>query len=186
MTIIWTLGFMGWVGIPFTQLLVAVPPTAPRSRHRLRYSRHQSLSGGARYWIGNREFDAADHRPTARRLLHRHRDDHAGIRSNLTSRLQPIREFGLVAAIGILVTSLIFGIFLPAAKVADGPTSKPYDLPVFGLRPLGEEGSVLGRILHGSVTLARRGAPFVLAFALLMTVVSGYYATGIRYVVFER
>ncbi|WP_423743202.1 MMPL family transporter (plasmid) [Haladaptatus sp. SPP-AMP-3] len=179
MTIIWTLGFMGWIGIPFTQLLVAVPPLLlavgiDYGIHAINRYREERVTG-------------LDISPSMRRTTDQllvaffivTGTTTLGFASNLTSRLQPIREFGLVAAIGIVVTALIFGIFLPAAKVTADRFRDRVGLPVFGLRPLGEEGSALGRLLQGSVTLARRGAPVVLAAALVLTVVSGYYATGI-------
>ncbi|PSQ45883.1 RND transporter [Halobacteriales archaeon SW_7_68_16] len=40
-----------------------------------------------------------------------------GFGANATSDLGPIRNFGIVAAIGIIFTFLIFGVFLPALKV---------------------------------------------------------------------
>jgi predicted RND superfamily exporter protein len=179
MTIIWTLGFMGWLGIPFTQLLVAVPPLllavgidyGIHAINRYREERVTGLEIGRSMRRTTDQLLVAFFIVTGTTVL--------GFASNLTSSLQPIREFGLVAAIGITVTALIFGVFLPAAKVATDRFRYRIGLPVFGLRPLGEEGSVLGRILQGSVTLARRGAPVVLAVAILLTVVSGYYATGI-------
>lgn len=179
MTIIWTLGFMGWIGIPFTQLLVAVPPLLlavgiDYGIHAINRYREERVTG-------------LDISPSMRRTTDQllvaffivTGTTTLGFASNLTSRLQPIREFGLVAAIGIVVTALIFGIFLPAAKVTADRFRDRVGLPVFGLRPLGEEGSALGRLLQVSVTVARRGAPVVLAAALVLTVVSGYYATGI-------
>ncbi|MFH5797547.1 RND family transporter [Haladaptatus sp. CMAA 1911] len=179
MTILWTLGFMGWLGIPFTQLLVAVPPLllavgidyGIHAINRYREERVTGLEIGRSMRRTTDQLLVAFFIVTGTTVL--------GFASNLTSNLQPIREFGLVAAIGISVTALIFGIFLPAAKVATDRFRYRVGLPVFGLRPLGEEGSVLGRLLQGSVTLARRGAPVVLAVALLTTAVSGYYATGI-------
>ena len=179
MTVIWTLGFMGWVGVPFTQLLVAVPPLLlavgiDYGIHAINRYREERVTG---LGIGNSMRRTTDQLLVAFFIVTG--TTVLGFGSNLTSRLQPIRQFGLVAAIGITVTALIFGIFLPAAKVETDRLRFRYDLPVFGLRPLGEEGSALGRLLHVSVTLARRGAPLVLAVALLLTVVSGYYATGI-------
>ncbi|WP_231184756.1 MMPL family transporter [Haladaptatus sp. DYF46] len=179
MTIVWTLGFMGWLGIPFTQLLVAVPPLllavgidyGIHAINRYREERVTGLEIGRSMRRTTDQLLVAFFIVTGTTVL--------GFASNLTSNLQPIREFGLVAAIGISVTALIFGIFLPAAKVATDRFRYRVGLPVFGLRPLGEEGSVLGQFLQGSVTLARRGAPVVLAVALLTTAVSGYYATGI-------
>ncbi len=179
MTIIWTLGFMGIVGIPFTQLLVAVPPLLlavgiDYGIHTINRYREERVAGWGVRSSMRRTTDqllVAFFIVTGTTVL--------GFGSNVTSRLQPIREFGVVAAIGIVFTFLIFGIFLPSAKVASDDLRVRLDLPTFGERPLGEEGSLLGRALSSSVTIARRGATVVVALALVLTVVSGVYATGI-------
>ncbi|MFB9805031.1 RND family transporter [Haladaptatus pallidirubidus] len=179
MTIVWTLGFMGIVGIPFTQLLVAVPPLLlavgiDYGIHTINRYREERVTGAGVKPSMRRATDqllVAFFIVTGTTVL--------GFASNVTSRLQPIQEFGVVAAIGIVFTFLIFGIFLPAAKVVTDDLRIRFHLPTFGERPLGEEGSLLGRTLSSSVVLARRGAAVVVAIAVVLTVVSGIYATGI-------
>ncbi|WP_440007277.1 efflux RND transporter permease subunit [Halomicrococcus sp. SG-WS-1] len=179
MTIVWTLGFTGLVGIPFTQLLVAVPPLLlavgiDYGIHTINRYREERVTGQE---IRPAMRSATDQLLVAFAIVTG--TTVVGFASNATSRLQPIREFGVVAAIGIVFTFLIFGIFLPAAKVWADRLRERAGLALPGRRPLGREGSLLGRTLQGSVTLARRGAGVVLLVALLTTVVSGYYATGI-------
>ncbi|WP_327053133.1 efflux RND transporter permease subunit [Halomicrococcus gelatinilyticus] len=179
MTIVWTMGFMGLVGIPFTQLLVAVPPLLlavgiDYGIHAINRYREERVTGAE---IQPAMRTATDQLLVAFAIVTG--TTVVGFGSNVTSRLQPIQEFGVVAAIGIVFTFLIFGIFLPAAKVWADRFRERTGLPLFGRRPLGREGSLLGRVLQGSVTVARRGAGAVLLLALLTTVASGYYATGI-------
>ncbi|RBI63525.1 RND transporter [halophilic archaeon] len=179
MTIVWTLGFTGIVGIPFTQLLVAVPPLLlavgiDYGIHTINRYREERVTGQG---IRPAMRSATDQLLVAFAIVTG--TTVVGFASNATSRLQPIREFGVVAAIGIVFTFLIFGIFLPAAKVWADRLRERAGLALPGRRPLGREGSLLGRTLQGSVTLARRGAGAVLLVALLTTVASGYYATGI-------
>ncbi|WP_158057973.1 efflux RND transporter permease subunit [Halorussus halophilus] len=179
MTIVWTLGFTGLVGIPFTQLLVAVPPLLlavgiDYGIHVINRYREERVTGTGVKPSMRRATDqllVAFFIVTGTTVF--------GFGSNATSRLQPIREFGVVAAIGIVFTFLIFGVFLPAAKVASDDFRRRLPIPSFGERPLGEADSPLGRLLSGSVTLARRGATAVVVVSLLLTVVSGSYATGI-------
>lgn len=179
MTIVWTLGFTGLVGIPFTQLLVAIPPLLlavgiDYGIHVINRYREERVTGLGVKPSMRRATDqllVAFFIVTGTTVF--------GFGSNATSRLQPIREFGIVAAIGIVFTFLIFGVFLPAAKVASDDFRRRLPIPSFGERPLGEADSPLGRLLSGTVTLARRGATAVVVISLLLTVVSGYYATGI-------
>jgi predicted RND superfamily exporter protein len=76
-------------------------------------------------------------------------------------------------------TSLVFGVFLPAAKVELDRLRRRYPIPTFSTKPLGSEGSRLGRALSGGVPIARRFAvPFLLAM-LLLSGGMAYYATGV-------
>ncbi|WP_458190797.1 efflux RND transporter permease subunit [Haladaptatus sp. NG-WS-4] len=179
MTIVWTLGFTGIVGIPFTQLLVAVPPLllavgidyGIHVINRYREERIVVEAVGPSMRRATDQLLVAFFIVTGTTVL--------GFSSNATSRLQPIQEFGIVAAIGIVFTFLIFGIFLPSAKVTADRLRVRLDLPTFGRRPLGEEGSFLGRVLQKSVGLSRWSATTVLVVALVLTVGAGNYATGI-------
>jgi predicted RND superfamily exporter protein len=100
--------------------------------------------------------------------------------ANLTSPLSSLQDFGIVAALGIAVTLLVFGLFLPAAKVlADrGRARIPY-FPAFGSTPLGREGSLMGRFLEGSVTLARVAPAVVVVVALVGGAGAAVYGTGV-------
>ncbi|MFB6198727.1 MAG: MMPL family transporter, partial [Halobacteriaceae archaeon] len=114
--IIWTFGFMGWAGIPFSQLLIAIPPLL--------------LGVGIDYGIhvinGYRERAttasiAEAMRPTMTQLVVAFGivtgTTILGFSANLSSQLGPIRNFGVVAGVGIFFTFLVFGIYLPSIKV---------------------------------------------------------------------
>jgi predicted RND superfamily exporter protein len=179
MTIVWTFGFMGLAGIPFNQILIAVPPLLLAvgidfGIHAVnRYREERVLDRG----IDESMTTATDQLLVAFFIVTG--TTVIGFSANLTSALPPISDFGIVASVGIVFTFLIFGVFLPAAKVALDRARKKYPIPTFSQSPLGEEGSAFGRALTGGVGIARR-IPVV--FVLLMLAVSvgaGVYATDI-------
>ncbi|MFB6353041.1 MAG: RND family transporter [Halobacteriales archaeon] len=179
MTVVWTFGFMGLAGVPFSQLLIAVPPLLLAvgidfGIHAINRYREEREVG-------------ADIAPAMRRTGEQLVVAFAlvagttviGFLSNLSSSLAPIREFGLIASAGILFTFLVFGIFLPAAKVFIDRLGDRYPLPVLSQRPLGSEGSALGRALSGGVSVARVAPVVMVLLALVGTAGAGYYATGV-------
>jgi predicted RND superfamily exporter protein len=177
--IVWTFGFMGLAGIPFGQILISVPPLLLAvgidfGIHSVNRYREELVVGYDR--------DRAMGRTTHQLLVAFFivtGTTVIGFLSNLSSSLPPIRDFGIVAGIGIVFTFLIFGIFLPAAKIELDRLREQYPIPTFSTTPLGAEGSRLGRVLSGGVPVARHAA---VPFLLLVLVVSGgvgYYATGV-------
>jgi predicted RND superfamily exporter protein len=179
MTIVWTFGFMGLAGIPFSQMLIAVPPLllavgidfGIHAINRYREEREAGLDIEPAMARTGEQLVVAFGIVTGTTVI--------GFLSNLSSSLVPIREFGVVASVGILFTFLVFGIFLPAAKVYIDRVGRERPLPVFSQRPLGSEGSALGRTLSGGVTLARAMPVVVVLVALVGTAGAGYYATGV-------
>ena len=179
MTIIWTFGFMGIAGIPFNQILIAVPPLllavgidfGIHAVNRYREETELGLDIEPAMMKTTDQLLVAFGIVTGTTVI--------GFASNLLSDLPPIRDFGVVAAIGIVFTSLVFGVFLPAAKVELDRLRRRYPIPTFSTKPLGSEGSRLGRALSGGVPIARRFAvPFLLAM-LLLSGGMAYYATGV-------
>lgn len=69
------------------------------------------------------------------------------------------REFGIVAAAGIVFTFFIFAVFLPAAKVAADQLREGTRVPEFGSTPLGSEGSGSTRSSSTSRTSRRTSTP---------------------------
>ncbi|WP_336000967.1 efflux RND transporter permease subunit [Halorientalis halophila] len=180
MAVVWTFGFMGLAGIPFSQMLIAVPPLllavgidfGIHAVNRYREERVQGYSIGKSMRITTDQLIVAFFIVTGTTVI--------GFGANLISDLPPIRDFGLVAGIGITFTFLIFGIFLPAAKVWIDRRRDRLPIPTFSQTPLGSEGSALSGVLRGGVVVADRAPALFLIAVLLLTAGAGYYATGVN------
>ncbi|MDG5777531.1 MMPL family transporter [Haloarculaceae archaeon H-GB1-1] len=179
MTTIWTFGLLGLVGQPFDQILIAVPPLVlavgiDYGIHAINRYREERIEGTAvrpAMSVTTRQLVVAFGVVTVTSAI--------GFASNLTSGLLPIRRFGLVAALGILFTALVFGMFVPAAKVLLDEFRERTRLPEATRRPIGTERSRIGRGLSVGIVIARR-APLV--FLVLVAVGTGAatgYATGV-------
>ncbi|MEF8842280.1 MAG: MMPL family transporter [Haloarculaceae archaeon] len=179
MAIVWTFGFMGLAGIPFNQILIAVPPLLLAvgidfGIHAVNRYREERVGGGG---IGPSMTTATDQLLVAFFIVMG--TTVIGFAANLTSALPPIRDFGIVAAVGIVFTFHVFGIFLPASKVWLDRSREHYPIPTFSTTPLGEEGSALGRVLSGGVGIARFAPAAFVVLILLVAGGAGLYATGI-------
>ncbi|MFB6303039.1 MAG: RND family transporter [Haloferacaceae archaeon] len=180
MTVVWTFGFMGLAGIAFTQLLIAVPPLllavgidfGIHAINRYREERVRGTGIAASMRTTTDQLLVAFFIVTGTTVL--------GFAANLSSQLGGIREFGLVAAVGIVFTFLIFGIFLPAAKVLADRARERLGVPAFGSRPLGAEGSLLGRVLRAGVRVARVAPRLFLVCLLLSTAAAAGYGAGVE------
>jgi predicted RND superfamily exporter protein len=178
-TIVWTFGFMGFAGIAFSQILIAVPPLllavgidfGIHAINRYREERLTDPDPASAMRTTTDQLLVAFFIVTATTVI--------GFLSNLVSGLPPIREFGVVAAVGIAFTFLVFGVYLPALKLWTDRLREQYPLPTFSQAPIGTEGSALGGVLSVGVVLARRAPVLVLVVAIVASVGAGYYATGI-------
>ena len=179
MAVVWTFGFTGLAGLPFSQMLIAVPPLllavgidfGIHAINRYREERVQGIGVEESMRTATDQLLVAFFIVTGTTVV--------GFAANGISDLQPIRQFGLIAAVGIVFTFLIFGIFLPAAKVWGDGLRARYGIPAFGFSPLGSEGSLLGRVLLVGVGAARRAPYALLVVTLVVSVASGGYATGV-------
>ncbi|MDS0222024.1 MMPL family transporter [Haloarcula sp. S1AR25-5A] len=179
MAVIWTFGFMGLAGIPFSQMLIAVPPLllavgidfGIHAVNRYREERQDGESVETSMRITTDQLLVAFFIVTGTTVI--------GFAANLTSSLPPIQDFGYVASVGITFTFLIFGVFLPAAKVELDRLRQRYPIPTFSESPLGSEGSALGGVLRGGVVIAERTPVVFLLIILVTTAGAGYYATGV-------
>ncbi|WP_336023220.1 efflux RND transporter permease subunit [Halobellus salinisoli] len=179
MAVIWTFGFLGLAGIPFNQIMISVPPLllavgidfGIHAINRYREDRATGLDVESAMRLTTDQLLVAFFIVTGTTVI--------GFLSNLASDLPPIRDFGIVAGVGIVFTFLIFGIFLPAAKVWMDRRREDWPIPTFSQRPLGEEGSLLGKALSVGVTLARYAPVAVLVVALLFSAGAAGYATGV-------
>ncbi|MDS0259717.1 MMPL family transporter [Haloarcula sp. S1CR25-12] len=179
MALIWTFGFMGLAGIPFNLLLVTVPPLmiavgidfGIHVVNRYREARKEGTEPVPAMELTGSQVLVAFFIVTGTTVI--------GFLSNLVSAFPPNRDFGLVAAIGIVFTFLIFGVFLPAAKLYIDRLRERYPVPTFSEAPLSSEESVVGKGLAGGVTIAKRVPVVFLLVVLLSTTVAGGYATGV-------
>ena len=179
MAVIWTFGFLGLAGIPFNQIMISVPPLllavgidfGIHAINRYREDRATGLGIGSAMQTATDQLLVAFFIVTGTTVI--------GFLSNLASDLPPIRDFGIVAGVGIIFTFFIFGIFLPAAKVWMDRRREGWPIPTFSQRPLGEEGSALGEVLSVGVTLARTIPVVVLVVMLLFSAGAAGYATGV-------
>jgi predicted RND superfamily exporter protein len=179
MAIIWTFGFLGLADIPFNQIMISVPPLllavgidfGIHAINRYREDRATGLGIEAGMQATTDQLLVAFFIVTGTTVI--------GFFSNFASDLPPIRDFGLVAGVGIIFTFFIFGIFLPAAKVWLDRNREDWPIPTFSQRPLGEEGSTLGQVLSIGVVIARKAPVVLLVIALLFSVGAVGYSTGV-------
>ncbi|MFC7131807.1 MULTISPECIES: efflux RND transporter permease subunit [Salinibaculum] len=179
LVVVWTFGALGLAGIPFDQILVAVPPLLLAvgidyglhavNRYREERTAGEAIRPAMRITVG--QLLVAFGIVTVTSAI--------GFASNLTSSLVPIQRFGVVAAIGIVVTALVFGVFLPAAKVLLDSLRERTRLPPARRRPISTPGSRVGRALTLGVVFARRSPAVFLALVLIVTALAGGYATGV-------
>jgi predicted RND superfamily exporter protein len=179
LAVVWTFGFMGLVGIPFTQMLIAVPPLILAvgidfGIHAVNRYREEQADGGP--GVGAAMRAAASQLLVAFFIVTG--TTVIGFTANTTSDLGPIREFGVVAAVGIVFTFFLFGVFLPAAKVYTDRLRERAGIPIFG-SPLGAEGSLLGAVLPAGIGIARR-VPYVFLLVLVVgTAGAAVYGAGV-------
>ncbi len=170
MTLIWTFGFMGHAGIPFSQTMVSVPVLllavgvdfGIHAINRYREERVKGYETRKSMRIATRQLVVAFFIVAITTAF--------GFGANVVSDLGPISDFGLVAATGILFTLLIFGVGMPAAKLALDDARERINFPAFGSQPLASEGSLLGRALSIGATVTRYSP---LVFVLVFIAIGG-------------
>ncbi|PSQ40281.1 Patched family protein [Halobacteriales archaeon SW_5_70_135] len=163
-----TFGAMGWLGIGFNQVLVAVPVLLIGL----------SIDYAIHIFMRHREQRGSDDPPrgsmgaaiagvgvalawvTATTVI--------GFSSNLISPIGPIRDFGVVSSIGIAGTMLVFGAFVPAMKIELDELLEGVGLDR-RKRAFGTGGGVLSRVLSAGAWAARRSPAAVILIALLVT-----------------
>lgn len=167
MTVIWTFGFLGFSGIPFTQQQISTPVLllavgVDFGIHIINRYREETVTGlesVPSMRIATRQLMIAFVIVTATAVF--------GFGANALSDLQPIRNLGIISAVGIVFTFLIFGLFLPAAKLEVDRLRDRFGVPEFNSSPIASEESSLGRLLAGFATAGHR-APILLVVVLLL------------------
>jgi len=184
LVLVWTFGAMGWAGIEFNQLMIAVPLlliglAVDYALHVvMRYRERRGESAGS-HDEGSHADGSHDETGTGgvraamttslgsvgAALVLVTLTTAVGFLANLTSPVPDIRTFGVVTAVGIVSTLLVFGVLVPALKTELEALleSRGVDRR---LRPFGTDGAA-GRLLRGGATLAKRAPLVVLVVALV-------------------
>lgn len=115
LVLVWMGGFVGWLGIEFTQILIAVPfllvgLSIDYAFHVvMRYrEEHRNTSVSDAFLIALTGVLVAIGATTITTAI--------GFFSNVTSPIGAIRDFGILSGLGILAAFLVFGAFIPALK----------------------------------------------------------------------
>ncbi|WP_206425116.1 efflux RND transporter permease subunit [Halosimplex salinum] len=179
LVLVWTFGAMGWFDIAFSQPFVVV----------LVLLIGLSIDYGLHVVMRYREARGTAETPPDRAmavalgsvgvaLVYVTATTVIGFLSNLTSPLAVFRQLGVVSAIGIVATLLVFGLLVPALKVElDGFLE---DRGVDRVKPaVGTGAGPINRLLGVGATLATRAPYVVIAVALLVSATGAYAATDI-------
>ena len=180
MALLWTFGFMGYAGIPFSDSLITVFPLllavgidfGIHIVNRYREERGEGLGIGDAMRTTTDQLLIAFLLVTITTVF--------GLVSNVVSPFDPNRDFGIVAAAGIVFTLVVFGAFLPAAKVLADRWRERLPIPAFGTTALGTGGSRLGRVLRVGVDLSKVAPVAVVVVLLVGGAVGGAYGTGVN------
>jgi len=179
LTLLWTFGFMGYAGIPFSDAIVSVFPLllavgidfGIHAINRYREARLDEATVDEAMAGSMGQLGTAFLLVTATTI--------GSFVANLTSPLGTLRDFGIVAAVGMSFTFVIFVIYLPAAKVTADRLRGRLPIPAFGTTPIISEGSQLAHGLSGGVEIARRAPVVFLLFVVLTAGVAGAYGSGV-------
>jgi len=178
--LVWTFGFMGYAGIKFNLMMIAVPVIllgvgidfGIHAVNRYREERVDDTDPRESMLIANDQLLVAFFIVTVTTVI--------GFLANVTSKLEPVREFGLVVAVGLVFTFFVFGIFLPALKLATDHRRAGLGIGQFSIAPFGGENSRLGDALRASAVVAKRHPFALLAVILLVTGAAGVSATNVE------
>ncbi|PSP19978.1 Patched family protein, partial [Halobacteriales archaeon QH_10_65_19] len=178
---LWTFGTLGWLGIPFNPILVAVPVlliglSIDYCIHVFMRYRESRDSDGHRSGI-----DGAMRAGLAGigvALVWVTVTTSVGFLSNLASPVGPIRDLGLVAAIGIVGSFVVFVLLVPPLKV-----ELDTQLERFGLDrrnpPIGTGGGRIGELLSVGATAAQRAPVVVVLVVLAVTALTTVAAANV-------
>ena len=179
MTIIWTFGFVGYSGIPFDQNMISVPVLllavgVDFGIHIINRYREETVQGFApteAMMTANNQLMVAFVIVTVTAAF--------GFGANIISDLSPIRNLGIVSAVGIVFTFVIFGIFLPAMKLWVDTIRERYNVPEFNSTPIASEESALGRVLAAPAVVTQKAPAVFVVLILLSGVGMGAYGAGV-------
>jgi predicted RND superfamily exporter protein len=179
LVLVWTFGIMGWFGIAFSQPFIVV----------LVLLIGLSIDYGLHVIMRYREARETGDTPPSRAmavtlgtvgvaLVYVTTTTVIGFLSNLTSPLGVFRELGIVSAIGIVATLLVFGVLVPALKVELDTLLEARG--VDRIKPaVGTGRGPINRVLDVGATLATKAPYVVIVVALLISSVGVYGAMDI-------
>jgi predicted RND superfamily exporter protein len=173
----WLAGLMGWLGIPSSQLLIAVPflliglsiDYALHVVMRYRESRDDGGEAGRTGAAGVRRGMSLGLGGVVLALGAATFSTGVGFLSNVVSPLPAIQDFALLSAGGILATFLVFGALVPALKIevdafVEERLGRSRRKPAFGV----SAGPANG-VLSALATAASRAPLVIVAVALLLS-----------------
>jgi predicted RND superfamily exporter protein len=175
--LVWTFGFMGWTGIEFSTIFIAVPVLLIGLS--IDYAIHVFMRGREARTEGDSVAEAtvAGLAGVGLALVLVTVTAAVGFLSNLVSPITPIQQFGVVNAVGIVAALFVFGLLVPALKVEiDGfLESRGVDRrkSAFGTSGL------LAPVLQSGAVLARRAPAVVLVVVLLVSAGGVYGGTQV-------
>ncbi len=179
LVLVWTFGAMGWLGIEFNTILIAVPILLIGLA--IDYSIHVFMRyREARTGSDRSVADAmrAGLAGVGVALLWVTATTALGFLSNVASPLPPLQDFGLVSAIGIVSALIVFGGLIPALKVEVDTV-----LTALGFArnrvPFGGGAGPFGRLLALGTRAASAAPVWIVAVALLLAVGGTYGATQV-------
>ncbi|MBZ6493902.1 efflux RND transporter permease subunit [Natrinema longum] len=119
LVLVWTFGTMGWLGIDFALVFVPVPVllialSIDYAIHLLMRYREERTDGTLDADAGM----AAGLAGVGVALVTVTLTTAVGFLSNVVGPIGPLREFGIVCAIGIVAALAVFGLFVPAVTVS--------------------------------------------------------------------
>ncbi|MFB1063791.1 RND family transporter [Natrinema sp. H-ect4] len=187
----WLAGIQGWLEIPSSQLLIAVPflliglsiDYALHVVMRYREARAGELDGGtsrARNGaVGTRAGMTLGLTGVVLALAAATVSTGVGFLSNVVSPLGAVRDFAILSAGGILATFVAFAVFVPALKVEiDEFLETRFDRDR-AKRPFGTGAGATNRVLSRLVAIPQRMPVVVVLVALVLAAGGAYGATGI-------
>lgn len=183
----WTFGVMGWVGIAFNQpfiivVVLLIGLSIDYAIHVvMRYREERTDS------TENSDGEASESPRESMRvalgsvgaaLVLVTGTTVIGFLANLASPLAVFRQIGIVSAIGIVATLVVFGALVPAVKVELDEYLAARDRGSSG-SAIGASDGVVRRALRASAGLARRAPVAVLVVAVVVSAGGAYGATQV-------
>ncbi|AFZ71366.1 efflux RND transporter permease subunit [Natronobacterium gregoryi] len=177
LTFVWTFGFMGLAGIPFSESIITVfalilAVGIDFGIHSINRYREERTAGA--------DIDEAMVVSTRQLLI-------AFVIVALTTTFSfganivsdQTQNFGIVASAGVIFTFLIFSLFLPAGKVGLDRARADRRIPAFGTKPILSEGSLVARGLSVGVSISRVAPAMFLVVMLVFGGSVAVYGTGV-------